>query len=110
MRRIWQFSELIRTMRRRLRFGSLSRLPLDVLRLELRGSAVECDWTIRGTDPWDGDLGAIQREQRLSEQAIRDAMVMREVIFASMREIDTAFLKGFRFWAVQHEPELLIQG
>jgi hypothetical protein len=110
MKRIWELSDLIRTMKRRLRFGSLSRLPLNVLRLELRAAEVECDWAIRAADPWDADLGSMERERKISEQALRDAMSMREILFSSMPELEAGVLRVFRYWAVQQEPELLIQG
>src|SRR5579864_5744269 len=41
LRGVGQFLSALQT---RLRFGKASRLPLNLLRLELKGDALECDW------------------------------------------------------------------
>jgi len=49
MRWIFAAAEFIRTFRRQLRFGDRSRLPLKLVRLELREGYAECEWiAIRG--------------------------------------------------------------
>jgi hypothetical protein len=56
MRQLYEIADFIRATRRRLHFGELSRAPLRILRLELRGDSAECDWTTRPPDLWDSTL------------------------------------------------------
>jgi hypothetical protein len=53
MRQLWEVADFVRTVRREMRFGELSRAPLRLLRLELREDAMECDWVARPPDVWD---------------------------------------------------------
>ncbi len=43
MKPLWEAADFLIRMRRRLRFGELSRAPLQLLRLELRGEQAECE-------------------------------------------------------------------
>jgi len=110
MKLLWQVADFARGFRRHLRFGKLSRAPLRLIRTELQGSVVECDWVLRAEDPWDADLGAAERERKISEQALRDAISLREILFASMPEIEAGVLNAFRFWAVPQKAELVVRG
>jgi len=107
---LWQVADFVRTIRRRLRFGQLSRSPLQLLRLELRGEVVECEWMVRPGDAWDTTLRPRERERNISEQALRDAIRMRDLIFGALPEVETAVLRAFRPWAAREPPELVIAG
>ena len=47
MKDLWEVGEFVRKIRARMRFGELSRAPLRLLRLELRGDTAQCDWLAR---------------------------------------------------------------
>ncbi len=40
MRQLWEVADFVRTMRRQMRFGEISRAPLRLLRVELRDDTV----------------------------------------------------------------------
>jgi hypothetical protein len=105
---IWIASEFVRRVRCQMRFGHLSRAPLKLLRLELREHEAECEWVVRANDPWDRDLPARSQIRHQAEQALRDAIRLREVLFASLPEIDAASIKAYR--ENEGELELVISG
>ena len=105
---IWNTSEFVRRVRFQMRFGQLSRSRLKLLRLELRGREAECEWIVRSNDPWDCDLPLHSQKLHQTEQALRDAIQLREVLFASLPEIDIAVTRAFR--ATGGELELIISG
>jgi hypothetical protein len=88
--------QFLYTFQRRLRFGKSSRSPLHLLRLELKGSTLECDWIARPPDAWDVDLPPQVAERSASLQALEDAMAVREFVFATLPEVSTAVLRGYR--------------
>jgi len=96
MRLLWGIADFGRAIHRRLRFGELSRAPLRLLRLEWRGDVAECDWMARPADEWDRDLPRQVSHGNVSEQALRDAMAMRELLFDALPGVDTASLRVFR--------------
>ena len=110
MKPLWQIADFLRALRRRLRFGELSRAPLELVRLELRGNDVECEWIIRPADAWDAGLGCRHRERNLSQQALRDAVGMCDLIFGSLPQVDRAVLRAFRPFSAREPPELVIVG
>ena len=81
---------------RRLRFGKLSREPLRLLRLEWKESTVECDWLMRPADSWDRFLGTDIADKHVSIQALRDALLLREMIFKAFPRTEHAELRMFR--------------
>ncbi len=105
----WETSEFMRKVRVRMRFGELSRAPIKVLRLELRQDSAECDWLVRPADEWDVDLPPRVRETNHSLQALRDAVQMREMLFATFRDLPSATFRVFRL-CPQREPELIMTG
>ena len=107
----WLFAtaELAWRIRRQLRFGERSRLPLKLLRMELREDFAECEWMARQNDPWDADLPAHIREQNETWQALRDALNVREALFKSMPEVRTARFNVYRT-PVAGQPELIMTG
>jgi hypothetical protein len=96
MRLLWEIADLGRAMQRQLRFGELSRAPLRLLRLEWRGDVAECDWLSRPVDEWDRDLPRQVRDANVSEQALRDAIEMRELLLHALPGVNTALLRVFR--------------
>jgi hypothetical protein len=96
MRRLWDISNFVRGLRIQLRFGELSRAPLRLLRLELCGSMVECDWMARPADPWDSDLPRAVRRDHETTQALQDAIAVRELLFELLADAETAVLRVFR--------------
>jgi hypothetical protein len=92
-----------------LRFGTLSRAPLRLLRLEWRGNHAECDWIARLQDEWDRGLTRPMTDANVTLQALEDAIVVRELLFNVLRNISTATLRVYR-QAADEEPELIITG
>jgi hypothetical protein len=96
MRLLWEIADLGRAMQRQMRFGELSRAPLRLLRLEWRGNVAECDWMARPADEWDRDVPRQVSDANVSEQALRDAIAVRELLFHALPGVDTASLRVFR--------------
>ena len=96
MRPLWRIADFVRAMRRQMRFGELSRAPLRLLRLEWRGDIAECDWIARAADEWDRDLPHRVTDRNVAEQALRDAIAIRELLFNALPGVDAASLRVFR--------------
>jgi hypothetical protein len=109
MKPLWAVADFVRGMRRRMRFGEFSRAPLQLLRLELRGNTVECDWAARPADVWDAGLRRPIRDRNESLQALADAMSMRDLLFEALPEVESAVLRAFR-QSAREPPELIIVG
>lgn len=92
-----------------MRFGSLSRAPLELLRFELRADSAECEWIARAPDPWDLDLAAEVGERNAALQALLDAIALRQMIFSSIPEIREAKFRVYRE-RISDTPELIITG
>lgn len=89
-------SRFFRDLRIRMRYGELSRAPLRLLRFNLLGEDVKCDWLARVPDPWDADLSEHVRERHLSLQTLRDAIDVRGLLFDVLRDVATADLRVYR--------------
>ncbi len=109
MNNIFEAADFLRNVRRKLRFGELSRAPLKLLRLEVSESTVKCDWFMRPVDTWDVKLPREVRENNQSIQAFLDAMQVRELLFATFRDISIAELQVFRP-SNEESPELVMAG
>jgi hypothetical protein len=96
MRVLWGIADFGRAMYRQMRFGELSRAPLKLLRLEWRDDVAECDWMARPADEWDRDVPRQVSDANVSEQALRDAIAMRELLFHALPGVDTASIRVFR--------------
>jgi hypothetical protein len=110
MNPFWEVADFVRGLRREMRFGELSRAPLRLLRLELSGERVACDWIARPPDVWDQSLQQQQRERNVSEQALRDALRIRDLVFHSLPKVESAILRSFRPSGGREPPELVIAG
>jgi hypothetical protein len=96
MRQLWDISNFVRGLRIQLRFGELSRAPLRLLRFELCGDTVECDWMARPADLWDSDLPSQVGAQNASIQALEDAIAVRELLFRLLPDAQAGVLRVFR--------------
>ena len=96
MRALWELGDFVRAMRREMRFGELSRPPLRLLSLEWRSDSVKCEWMARPADVWDVDLSRSIRERKVTEQALRDAIAIRDLLFSVLPGVTTANLRVYR--------------
>src|SRR5580704_6504156 len=101
--------DFIRRLRVQARFGRLSRAPLRLLRLELRGNAVECDMIARTADRWDAGIPRRVSDRNVSRQALEDAIAVRKLL---LRALPGARGAAIRVYRQSHgEPlELIIAG
>jgi hypothetical protein len=109
MKQLWEAADFVRNLHRRLRFGKLSRAPLELLRLELRGDEAECEWMARAADPWDSDLPPTAGERHASQQALEDSLAMRNLLFHAMPALSSAVFRVYRQTEGEH-AELIITG
>ena len=109
MRVLWRTAEFIRAVRAQMRFGEFSRAPLKMIRFELRGEFVECDWLLRPGDPWDESLPQRAAAVNVSVQALKDAIRLREFLFYALPGVESASLRAFRE-SGSGELEMLISG
>jgi hypothetical protein len=109
MRQLWEVADFVRSMRRQMRFGELSRAPLRLRRVELQADTVECDWMTRPPDIWDASLRRPQRDRNESIQALADAISIRNLLFDALPNVESAVLRAFR-QATREPPELIILG
>jgi hypothetical protein len=110
MKPFWEIADFLRTIRRQMRFGDLSRAPLQLVRLEWQGDTAQCDWIVRPPDAWDENLGRHERERNVSEQALRDAIQVCDLLFAELPSVKIAVLRAFRQSETCQSPALVIAG
>jgi len=110
MKALWELADFVQALRRRLRFGDLSRAPLQFLRVELRGDELVCEWIVRPADEWDASLRECERQRSMSQQALRDALMVRDLIFVAFPRVSHAVLRAFRPSSAREPPELVIAG
>ena len=109
MKRLGEVGEFVRRFRMQARFGDLSRAGLCLLRLELCGDKAECDWMARPPDKWDADLHRSVGERNASQQALKDAIAVRDLLFNVLPNINTARFRVYRR-TPGDEPDLIIAG
>jgi hypothetical protein len=109
VKQVFDIGHFFRTLQVQMRFGELSRAPLRLLRLELRGDITECEWISRAADIWDGDIPQHVRGGNVSAQALQDAIAVRELLFSTLPGVETALFRVFRESAAG-ELELIITG
>lgn len=108
MKPLWETADFLRRLRRQFRFGELSRAPLRLLRLELRGDLAECEWMARPPDPRELDVTTAVAQRNQTLQALRDALAVRELMFDMLSEIRSAKFRVYRESAAS--AELIITG
>ena len=109
MRRICEVGDFVRRLRLQARFVELSRAPLQLLRVQLRGEHADCDWLARAPDLWDAELPPGVVERNVSMQALQDAITVRELLFRTLPGLQSAEIKVYRKTAGD-EPQLIIAG
>jgi len=109
MNPFWMVADFVRSLRREMRFGQLSRAPLRLLRLELLEKTLVCDWIARPADVWDAGLPQPVKDRNESHQALADAISIRGLIFDALPDLDLAVLRAFR-QSAREPPELIIVG
>lgn len=102
-------SRFVRELTMQLRFGRLSRSPLRLTRLLIKEDGAECDWTARNQDPWDADLSRDIGKRHASLQALKDAIDIRALLFASLPELRKARFRVYRE-CCNRSRELIIVG
>ena len=95
-KQICEAGRFLRELRVQMRFGDLSRAPLQLLRFQILGEIVECDWLARAPDPWDADLSQSVRRRHTSLQALKDSIDVRAFLFAILPQIETAYFRVYR--------------
>jgi len=108
-KRLCEAAQFLRGLRVQMRFGELSRAPLELLRFQILGETVECDWLARPPDPWDADLSQSIRLRHTSLQALKDAIDVRSLLFATLPQIETAYFRVYRESA-NEALEMIITG
>ena len=93
---LWKAGNFVRGLGLQLRYGEISRAPLQLLRLQLIGDSVECEWMARPSDPWDVDLALSVQKSHASLQTIMDAISVRSLVFASFPHVDRALFRVYR--------------
>jgi hypothetical protein len=96
MRPILDAMEFLHAIRIQMRFGELSRLPIRVRRIEISEDCAECDWIMRPPDPWDRWLPTRRQQEQLTEQALLDALKIRELVFRGFPQVQRAGLRMYR--------------
>jgi hypothetical protein len=109
MKTILELGEFIRRLRSQMKYGELSRAPLGLLRIEVRDGHAGCDWLARMPDVWDSSLPRNRGAQLASEQALRDAIGVSELLFDSLPEVQEAQFRTYR-QSAREPPDLIITG
>jgi len=102
-------SRFVREFKTQLRFGRLSRSPLRLERFLIKEEAAECDCIARDPDPWDVGLAREISRRHTALQALRDAIDLRTLLFASLPELSRARVRFYRA-SHNHSRELIIVG
>src|SRR5882762_1433943 len=95
-KRITDVGLFVRAIRIQMRFGDLTRAPLRMLRFQITGNVVECDWLARSADPWDVSLRPDVGKRHASLQALRDAVNVQSLLFCTLPDVYAAYLRTYR--------------
>jgi len=76
--------------------------------MEWRGAAAECEWLARPADEWDRDLPRQLGNENAAEQALRDAIAIRELLFQALPRVDTAASRAFRHLAGRGQDLIIV--
>ena len=109
VKRLSEIGDFVRKLRIQARFGELSREPLRLLRFELLDGRAECDWIARPADQWDSGLMPRTSERHVSEQALHDAIAVRDLLFRALPDLRSALVRAYRP-SPEGNPELVITG
>jgi hypothetical protein len=103
------FARFVKQVRSKLRRGELSREPVKLLRLEWTPEALECDWLMRPSDPWDAYIPSHRARENETSQALKDALALKKMLFRAFPAAEKATLRMFRMDAEQ-QLELVMTG
>src|SRR6266568_3246997 len=106
MKEILEAGHFMRKVRSLLRVGEFSRERLTILRIEVKPNEAECDWLTRPADAWDLDLAPETCERNFAQQALQDALRMREILLESFGRVRSAELRAYK--AVKKRPTELV--
>jgi hypothetical protein len=109
IKQLCDIRDAVLRLRLQLRYGMLSRAPLRLLRFEWSGDHVDCDWIARPNDKFDEGLPEHVAEHNASQQALEDALVVRQLLFSALRDISSANFRVYRENA-DASLELIITG
>ena len=93
---ICRVGHFLQDFRVQMRFGTLTRAPLRLLRFQVKDGIAECDWIARAQDQWDADLPREIGKRHASLQALKDAIDIRALLFSTMPDITSARLRVYR--------------
>jgi hypothetical protein len=102
-------SRFLGGLRIQMRYGELTRAPLHLLRFNILGEIVKCDWLARVPDAWDEDFSQNVRERHASLQALKDAINVRALLFETMPNVETADFRVYRE-TQDFQREMIIKG
>jgi hypothetical protein len=108
-KQICHVSRFLHGLQVEMRYGGLTRAPLQLLRFQMLAETVECDWLARAPDPWDADLSQGIRQRHESLQTLRDAIDVRALLFGTLPHVSTAYLHVYRESA-SYTREMVITG
>jgi hypothetical protein len=109
MKPILDTIEFFHALHTQMRFGEFSRLPIRVHRFEVVEDSAECEWLMRPPDPWDVHLPTWRQQEHCTEQSLRDALKIRELIFSGFPQVVRAGLRMYRE-VEGSSPELMLLG
>jgi hypothetical protein len=108
-RQISGVSHFLHDLRTQIRFGTLSRAPIRLIRFQIKEDTAECDWMARHQDPWDADLSREIGRRHASLQALKDAIDVRSLLFIALPDLAAARLRVYRD-STARKRELIITG
>jgi hypothetical protein len=108
-KRLCDLSVFLQRLRVQMRFGELTRAPLQLVRFQMNENVAECEWLARQPDPWDEDLKPEIGLRHASLQALQDAADVRSLLFSQLPGIDSAYLRIYRQRSM-HARDLVIAG
>ncbi len=102
-------SRFAREFRTKLRHGELSRAPLKMIRFQVEGASIQCDWMARAPDPWDSGLSTVLQLKHTSLQTLKDAMNVRALLFDVFPYAESAEVRIFREYD-EYRREIVMVG
>jgi hypothetical protein len=100
VKQLSKVSQFLHGIHVQMRFGKLTRAPIQLLRFQIVGVGVECDWIARPNDTWDAYVPRSVRRRHASLQALRDAIDLRALLFDLMPQVESA-----RFCTYRESPQ-----
>jgi hypothetical protein len=94
--RFCDLSRYLLRLRIHMRSGRLSRMPMQLMRVEILPERAEFDCLARAGDPWDADIAAQLARRHVTLQVLHDAIDLRAILFRSMPGINSARIRIYR--------------